>query len=152
MRHNIVETLVGAVVIIVAAAFVFYGYTLSEKQGTAGYELSAQFNRVDGLVVGSDVRLSGIKIGAVTAMTLDPETYSAIVSLVVNKDIALPDDSNAKITSEGLLGGNYISLSAGGSEDMLAAGDEIIFTQGAVDLLDLVGQALFSTGDDAKSE
>ena len=147
MKDNLVETLVGFGVIVVAAIFVFYGYSVTDSSRGDGYVVSAEFDRVDGLTIGSDVRMSGIKIGTVTALSLDAQSYAANVSMIIGSDINLPDDTSAKITSEGLLGGNYISLSAGGSEDMLSGGDEILYTQGSVDLIGLVSQALFSAGD-----
>ena len=147
MKDNLVETLVGFGVIVGAAIFVFYGYSVTDSSNSDGYMVSAEFDRVDGLTIGSDVRMSGIKVGTVTALSLDPQSYAANVSIIIGSDIDLPDDTSAKITSEGLLGGNYISLSAGGSEDMLSGGDEILYTQGSVDLIGLVSQALFSAGD-----
>ena len=147
MKDNLVETLVGFGVIVVAAIFIFYGYSATDSSSSDGYVISAEFDRVDGLTIGSDVRMSGIKVGTVTALSLDSQSYAANVSIIISSDIDLPDDTSAKITSEGLLGGNYISLSAGGSEDMLSGGDEILYTQGSVDLIGLVSQALFSAGD-----
>jgi len=144
MQSNIVETLVGAVVIAIAAGFLVYGFSLTDVRGGNGYHVSAAFDRVDGLSTGSDVRMSGIKVGTVTSQRLDPETYQAVVTLSLRPEIKLPTDSNAKITTEGLLGGNYVSITPGGSQDMLAEGDEIMFTQGSVDLIGLVGQAIFS--------
>ncbi|MDA8712828.1 outer membrane lipid asymmetry maintenance protein MlaD [Alphaproteobacteria bacterium] len=152
MKDNLVETLVGAAVLLVAALFVVYGYSVTEADGGDGYRLNAQFDRVDGLTIGSDVRMSGIKIGTVTGLNLDPQSYYANAEFVIGSDIELPDDTSAKITSEGLLGGNYVSLSPGGSEDMLAEDDEILYTQGSVDLIGLVSQALFSAGDEESAE
>ncbi len=152
MKDNLVETLVGAAVLVIAAMFVLYGYSVTESDSADGYNLSAQFDRVDGLTVGSDVRMSGIKIGTVTQLALDPQSYYANAEFVINGEIELPEDTSAKITSEGLLGGNYVSLSPGGSEDMLGAGDEILYTQGSVDLIGLVSQALFSAGDEESAE
>ena len=152
MKDNLVETLVGAAVLIVAAMFVVYGYSVTEADSGDGYRLNAQFDRVDGLTIGSDVRMSGIKIGTVTGLKLDPQSYYANAEFSIGGDIELPDDTSAKITSEGLLGGNYVSLSPGGSEDMLSEGDEILFTQGSVDLIGLVSQALFSAGDEESAE
>lgn len=152
MKDNLVETLVGAAVLAVAAMFVIYGYSVTETDSSGGYRLSAQFDRVDGLTIGSDVRMSGIKIGTVTSLDLDPQSYYANAEFVIGAGIELPDDTSAKITSEGLLGGNYVSLSPGGSEDMLGADDEILYTQGSVDLIGLVSQALFSAGDEESGE
>ncbi len=147
MKDNLVETLVGFGVIVIAAIFVIYGYSVTDGASGDGYVVSAEFDRVDGLTIGGDVRMSGIKIGTVTDLALDTQSYAAKVSMIIGSEIDLPDDTSAKITSEWLLGGNYISLSAGGSEDMLSDGDEILYTQGSVDLIGLVSQALFSAGD-----
>lgn len=147
MKDSLVETLAGFIVLVGATAFIIYGYSVVETDRTDGMRLLAKFDRVDGLAIGSDVRLSGIKIGTVAALRLDPQSYEAEVSMLVDASVALPDDSSAKITSEGLLGGNYIALSPGGGLDMLGEGDEILYTQGAVDLIGLVGRALFDTGN-----
>lgn len=149
MRQNLVETLIGAVVLLVAIGFVAYGYALSGGgRGGDMYEVAAQFPRVNGVGIGSDVRLAGIKIGAVRSLELNPETYQARLTLLIRNEVRLPDDSSIKITSDGLLGDAYLSIAPGGSPDYLAAGDEIAFTQGAVDLIGLVGQALFQNARD----
>ena len=147
LKDNLVETLVGAIVVLLAGLFVAYGYSVTETGSSDGYEVSAQFNRVDGLTIGSDVRMSGIKVGAVVSLDLDPQSFYANVVFLINNGVTFPDDTSAKITSEGLVGGNYVSLSPGGSEDVLEAGGEILYTQGSVDLIELVSQALFSAGD-----
>lgn len=144
MGGNAVETLIGAVVLVVAGAFLFFAYNNAGVGTEAGYELKAQFDRVDGLNVGSDVRLSGIKVGAVTRTALDPKTFRAEVTFTVHEDVRLPDDSAAKIASQGLLGGNYLQLDPGGSETDLQPGGSLRYTQGAVDLMGLIGQAVFS--------
>lgn len=152
MQSNLVETLIGALVVVIAGVFLFYGYSTSGMRATSGYRVKAEFDRIDGLANGSDVRLSGIKVGTVVSQAIDPESYQAVVMLSLVPDVNIPDDSSAKITSEGLLGSNYIALTPGGSMDFLKDGGEIQFTQGSVDLMGLVGQALFSTGgakDDA---
>ncbi|MDX5367647.1 MAG: outer membrane lipid asymmetry maintenance protein MlaD [Alphaproteobacteria bacterium] len=147
MQSNLVETLIGTLVVAVAAVFLFYGYSSSGMRSSSGYQVNAAFSAVDGLANGADVRMSGIKIGTVVRQSLDPDTYQAVVTLDIASDVKLPDDSSAKITSEGLLGGSYISVTPGGSEDMLAGGGEIMFTQGSVDLMSLIGQAVFSATD-----
>lgn len=146
MNGNLVETLIGAVVLLVAGFFLAFAYTSGGVGGSrlSGYELQARFNRADGLVVGGDVRLSGIKIGTVTKQALDPKTFDAIVSFTVDSRYELPEDSAVKIASEGLLGGNFISVEPGGSTTALKPGAEIKYTQGSVNLMDLIGQAIFS--------
>jgi phospholipid/cholesterol/gamma-HCH transport system substrate-binding protein len=145
MQSNFVETLIGAIVVVVAGVFLFYGYTNSGMRSASGYHVKAEFDRVDGLASGSDVRLSGIKVGTVVGQSIDPDNYKAVVTLNLTPDVKIPDDSSAKITSEGLLGSNYIALTPGGSEDFLTEGGEISFTQGSIDLMSLIGQAVFST-------
>lgn len=152
MQSNLVETLIGAIVVVIASAFLYYGYSTSGMRSAAGYHVKAEFDRVDGLANGSDVRLSGIKIGTVVNQRIDQQNYQAVVTMSLAPDVKIPDDSSAKITSEGLLGSNYISLTPGGSTDYLKEGGEIEFTQGSVDLMGLIGQALFSTGSSKGSK
>jgi phospholipid/cholesterol/gamma-HCH transport system substrate-binding protein len=142
-----VETLIGAVVIAVAGLFVAYAYNTAEVGAVDGYVVHAEFNRVDGLEVGSDVRMSGIKVGTVLSQKLDPTTYMAHVTMSIDPSIELPDDSSIKISMEGLLGGNYLSLEPGGSDKLLASDGVIRYTQGSVDLIGLVSQAIFSAGE-----
>lgn len=144
MGGNLVETLIGAAVLVVAGIFLAFGYSTSSIGSDGGFMLIAKFDRVDGLTTGSDVRMSGIKVGTVIAQRLDQETYQAVIEMDIKQGIPLPDDSSAKITSEGLLGATYLSLDAGGSEDFLENGGEIRFTQGSIDLMSLIGQAIFS--------
>ena len=149
MGNNIVETLIGAVVLVIAVFFVIFAYTSTGVGPTTGYELSARFTRVDGLSVGSDVRMSGIKVGTVVEQSLDRETFDALVIFNVKDDVKVPDDTAVKITSDGLLGDSYVSLEPGGSDTFLAAGEELTITQGAVNLMDLIAQAVFGS---AKSD
>lgn len=144
MGGNLVETLIGAAVLVVAGIFLAFGYSTSSIGSDGGFMLVAKFDRVDGLTTGSDVRMSGIKVGTVIAQRLDQETYQAVIEMDIKQGLPLPDDSSAKITSEGLLGATYLSLDAGGSEDFLENGSEIRFTQGSIDLMSLIGQAIFS--------
>lgn len=152
MGGNLVETLIGAAVLAVAGIFLAFGYSASSISSDGGIKLVAKFNRVDGLTLGSDVRMSGIKVGTVINQRLDPASYQAIVELDLNPDVKLPDDSSAKITTQGLLGATYLSIEAGGSEDYLQNGGEIRFTQGAVDLMNLMGQAIYSSTGSAEEK
>jgi phospholipid/cholesterol/gamma-HCH transport system substrate-binding protein len=146
MGERLVETLIGAIVLIVAAAFFYYAYTRSNVHTVSGYMLNARFGSVGSLAVGSDVRVSGIKVGTVTHEDLDPQTYLATVQMSIDPKIQVPDDSAVRIAQDGLLGGNYLVIEPGGSDDMLRPGGTIAHSQGAVDLLSLVGQAIFSAG------
>ena len=144
MKANAIETLTGAIVIAVAVVFFIFAYQIAEVgAASGGYQVDARFSSASGLVTGADVRLSGIKVGSVVNQRLDTETFEAIVTLSVSPDVKLPNDTSAQIAAEGLLGGSYVSLQPGGAEETLAAGDTIEYTQGAVDLMSLIGQAVF---------
>jgi phospholipid/cholesterol/gamma-HCH transport system substrate-binding protein len=149
---NLVETLIGAVVLVIAGFFLYFSYDKADIGAVEGYTLMAKFDKVDGVKVGSDIMLAGIKVGTVMEQTLDAKEYLAVLKLSLSSNVKLPDDSAIKIASDGLLGGKYLSIDPGGSEDYLAAGEEIRFTQGAVDLTELIGKAIYSTGggDDKK--
>ena len=146
MARNLLETLLGAIVLIVAIVFLVFAYSSSQLRETDGYELLARFDRIDGLQLGSDVRISGIKVGSVIEEKLDPQSYRAEVRFTVRDGVELPSDSSAAIVSDGLLGGKYLALVPGGDVEMLGPGDEVTLTQSAINLEDLVGQFIFSQG------
>lgn len=144
MSRSVVETILGAVVLFVAIAFVAYAYTASDVADPGGYHLEATFDRIDGVTVGTDVRISGIKVGEVVASRLDPQTFRAHLVISVDSAIELPSDSSARIMSESLLGGRYIDLQPGAELDVLPDGGQISFTQSAINLEDLIGRFVFS--------
>jgi phospholipid/cholesterol/gamma-HCH transport system substrate-binding protein len=113
----------------------------------SGYDVVAKFNRADGVNIGTDVRLSGIKVGTVQKLALDPKSYNAVLTLALENYVKLPDDSSVRITSEGLLGNQYLSIEPGSSMQTIKAGGEIENTQGSIDIIGLLGKAVFSTGD-----
>ncbi|MGI9415577.1 MAG: outer membrane lipid asymmetry maintenance protein MlaD [Hyphomicrobiales bacterium] len=152
MKGNVIETVIGAVVIAIAVGFFTFVYKTADiRAGTGGYTLKANFESVDGITTGSDVRVSGIKVGSVVEQRLDTETFEAAVVFAIDRDVKLPADSSAKVTSEGLLGDKYIAIDPGGDEEMLADGGTIEHTQGALDLFGMISQFLF-TGDDKKQD
>ncbi len=154
MRRNVIETVLGAVVLLVAALFVIFAYSNASLRTVSGYTLVAKFDRVDGLNTGSDVKMSGIKVGTITGQDLDPKSYLAVVHLSVDPRIKLPADSAAEVVSDGLLGGKYLSLVPGADTKLLEAGSEIKFTQSPINLESLIGQLLFSnqkSGDGDKA-
>lgn len=149
--ENMTEVAVGGAVLAIAAAFVIYAGQVSGFSGAAPeYKLHASFRSADGIDVGTDVRLAGVKVGRVTDMQLDSETYRARAVFTVREDIEVPDDSALAISSEGLLGGNFVEIMPGGSPFYFAAGDEIEFTQGSVSLIALLTK--FVAGDDNGGE
>jgi phospholipid/cholesterol/gamma-HCH transport system substrate-binding protein len=145
-NNNTVETLIGAIVVGVAAVFLYFAYTSTGSGSVSGYEVKATFSSADGIAPGTDVRLHGIKIGTVTTLSLDPKTYYAIVHMNIANEYHVPDDSSVKITSSGLLGSSYLAIQPGGSLTMLANGGELTNTQGAVDLMGLIGRAVMGGG------
>lgn len=142
MQNSLLETLIGAVVIAVAGVFLVFALRVANTGTVAGYELNARFDRVDGLDIGSDVRMGGIKIGSVVRQSLDPVTYRAVVTFTVQPDIKVPADTSATIESESLLGGRYLSLVPGGDDRMLNPGQEVRYTQASISLEQLLGKFL----------
>lgn len=145
MANSAAETVIGAVVIAAALGFALYATrTSGHALGSDSYVLSARFRDANGIAVGTDVRIAGIKVGSVTGLDLDPTSFQAKATFSVREDLKVPDDSDVKIASEGLLGGNYLEISPGASDTALSAGEEITNTQGAIDLLNLLMR--FGTG------
>jgi len=144
MTGNVIETVMGAVVLVVAALFLFFAYSTSQVRAVQGYQVNAQFERIDGIRDGGDVRIAGVKVGSIVSATLDPKTFLADVRISIDPAYKLPDDTVAEIVSSGLLGDRYLALVPGGSEQMIPAGGRIKFTQAPVSLENLIGQMIFS--------
>ena len=151
MNRGVIETLMGALVLVVAGVFLFYAYSSSEIGKGGGYEVIARFTTVGGLKPGSDVRMSGIKVGTVSYQRLDPDSYLAEVTLSIDEAIQLPIDSSAAIASEGLLGGNFVDVVPGADEQMLKPGERIELTQDAVDFIQLLSRFMFQAGTSSNS-
>jgi phospholipid/cholesterol/gamma-HCH transport system substrate-binding protein len=145
MKRNAVETVLGAVVLVVASLFLFFAYTTSEVRAVSGYELNAKFDRIEGLRVGGDVRISGIKVGTILSEKLDPKTFLAELRLSIDPSIKLPVDSIAAVTSSGLLGDKYLSVEPGNDDEMIKPGGAITHTQSSMSLENLIGQYIFSS-------
>lgn len=139
------ETIVGAAVIALAVSFFLYASKTAGVGGsvTRGYKVIAEFDNAEGINVGTDVRLAGIKIGTVTSQSLNAENYMARLELTLDPKVSLSDDTAAKVTSEGLLGSKFIAMEPGGSETKLAEGSMMTLTQGAVDIWSLISSAMF---------
>jgi phospholipid/cholesterol/gamma-HCH transport system substrate-binding protein len=153
MKSSTFETIIGAAVIAVAVGFFSFAYKTSGMGGavSGGYKVSAEFDNIDGVAVGSDVRVAGIKVGSVISQSLNPTSYQARIDMLIQSQFKLSDDTSAKITSEGLLGSKFVSLEPGGSEGLLAEGGVISYTQGAVDIWSMISQAMFSKKSTAET-
>jgi phospholipid/cholesterol/gamma-HCH transport system substrate-binding protein len=152
MKTNLLEVGMGAVVLIVCAFFGVFIYSTSQWQTPKGYEVIAKFDRIDGLMRGGEVRLSGVKVGSIKDIHLDPQTYMAVVHMHLASHVVLPSDTSAEIVSDGLLGGKVMALIPGGEEEMIPAGGEIKFTQAAVSLEHLIGQFIFNSQEKKEEE
>lgn len=144
-KHNMVETLVGMVIITIACCFFYFAYTTNNVASgiDSGYNIIAKFDRADGLNPGSDVKIGGVKIGKVLDLSLDLKSYHAVAKLQVKKDIWLPVDSTAEIIGNGLLGEKYISIIPGSESDHIANNGMIEFTQSSISLESLIGKFIF---------
>jgi phospholipid/cholesterol/gamma-HCH transport system substrate-binding protein len=151
MQRNAIEPILGALVLVAAFAFLVFAYNKAGQRSFSGYPLTARFSSIDGLETGGDVRIGGVKIGQVTDISIDPESYLAMVKFSVDPQIKLPADSVASIATEGLLGGKYVGLEPGISDTMLKPGALITHTEASVSLEALLGKFMFSSGGDSKS-
>ena len=147
ISRNIAETLVGALVLGIAIVFAVLLWRFSDVGFGAGqYTVNAKFRSAEGITVGTDVRLAGVKIGSVSNLSLDPKTFQAIARLSIKPEYQMPEDSAAIISSEGLLGGNFVEILPGGSYELMVDGSEFSETQGAISFISLLMK--FVTGKD----
>ncbi|MBU2982110.1 outer membrane lipid asymmetry maintenance protein MlaD [Lentibacter algarum] len=139
MSENTTEVLVGGAVLAAAIGFVLYtGQAAGFAMQSGGYPLSASFRSLEGVSVGTDVRLAGVKVGTVSDVSLNQETFRADTVLSLQSGIQVPDDSAVVVSQEGLLGGNFVEIVPGGSPFFYAEGDEVLDTQGSVSLISLL--------------
>ena len=139
MRGVWAEFIIGTSVLIVAISFAVVGFQRGGwGNANKSYMLNASFRSIEGVTVGTDVRLAGVKVGKVSGISLNSESFRADVEISVDLGVELPDDSAILIASEGLLGGNFVELQPGGSPFNFIAGDMIMDTQGSVSLLNLL--------------
>jgi len=144
MSRNAVETVMGAVVLVVAAVFLFFAYTTSQVRAVGGgYPLTANFTRVEGLRDGGDVRISGIRVGSIISQSLDPQSFEAIVKMEIDASIKLPSDSVATIASSGLLGDKFLSIVPGNEDEFIKPGGRISHTTPPISLESLIGQYIY---------
>ncbi len=149
MNRSMIETVMGAVVLLVAVGAVVLAFQSGIGRTGTGYEVTAEFDNASGLVPGAEVRMSGVKVGSVRGQRLDPDTYFAVVTLDISESIRLPSDTSARIIADGLLGANFVALEPGGDEEMIAPGGQINFTQGSVNVVAVLGRFIVSAAESA---
>lgn len=152
MGKTLIETVLGAVVLVVAGIFVWFAYTSTSVRAVRGYEVTARFRSAAGLTTGNDVKMAGIKVGTVLDMRIDPATFEAIVTLALDPKIKLPRDSSARISSEGLLGSNFVSVDPGGDDKIIANGGQITETQSPIDIVQLLNKIVNGAVENARRE
>lgn len=152
MKRSIAETILGAVVLIAAGLFLAYSIKTADIGTTEGYSISADFSSVGGLKPGDVVQISGVKVGTVSSVELMPDTYLARVHMSIREGHELPVDTAALISSESLLGGQYLALEPGAEDDMIPSGGNIQYTQAPQNLEQLLGQFIFSMQNDKDKE
>jgi phospholipid/cholesterol/gamma-HCH transport system substrate-binding protein len=152
MGKNLVETIMGGFVLVVAGIFLAFAYLSANLSPAGGYPVKAAFSSVDGLTVGSDVRIGGVKIGIVTRATVDSKDYRALLTMNLEPDVKLPVDSKAVIASAGLLGGRYVKIEPGHAAQLIKAGGTITHTEGAVVLEELLGKIIFLATDQGQDQ
>ena len=143
MKRNAVETLLGAVVLLVASIFVYFAYNTAQVKIISGYHIEARFFKIGGLSTGSDVRVNGIKVGTVTNAFLDTKTFDAVIQMSIMPEVKLPTDTIASIGSEGILGGTYVRITPGSNENIITNKGSISQTKDFRSLEDQVGEILF---------
>lgn len=152
MKQNVIETVLGAIVLLVALFFLIFAYNTADLNKVDGYTIYANFSNIDGIKAGNDIRISGVKVGSIDSITLDEDTYRARIKMLIDDSVKLPYDTVAIISSEGLLGGKYLGLEPGGDEEFLDNGDEIEYTQSTPSLEKLIGQVIYSISDNKEEE
>lgn len=151
MKRSTVETLLGAVVLLVAGIFFLYSYEMGDVATPDGYNITADFSEIGGLKPGDSVQISGVKVGSVTDVELVADSYLARVYMSLDSAVELPTDTGALISSESLLGGRYLALEPGADEELLEDGGHVKYTQAPQNLEQLLGQFIFNASD-ANSE
>lgn len=148
MQRNVIETILGAIVLLIAGMFLLFAYTNSDLRPVEGYRVIAKFNAIDGLTVGNDVRIGGVKVGTVIEQRVDQQDYLAVVTMTIRPDIKLPKNTRVAISSDGLLGGKYVKLEPSSDGDLVPAGGELKSTVDVISLEELLGRVIFLVTDE----
>lgn len=150
MAYRSWEVALGGIVLVVAVLFAVFAVqsTGTRLTSAAGYELSGSFRSAEGVRPGTEVRIGGVRVGTVTRMALDPESFRATVTVLIEQNLNLPDDSTIQVASEGLLGGTFVEILPGGSPFNLEPGAMFQDTQSAVSLVQLMLRFVTGSGEE----
>jgi phospholipid/cholesterol/gamma-HCH transport system substrate-binding protein len=148
-QNSAAEVMIGLAVVVAAAVLLTFFYMSRGMGSGSGYDIKAQLPKVDGLGIGTDVRISGIKVGSISDLRLNPVNYLVTVTMKIDKGTQIPTDSSLQVTSSGILGGQYISIQPGGDDKLLASGGMIQNAQGSADLMSMIGH--FALGGNGSS-
>ena len=143
MKKNPGETILGFFVLIFTGLFLFFAASRVDIKRIEGYTITANFSKIGGLEVGSDVRISGIKVGSVMATRLNPQDYTADVELSIDQNVKLPIDTIAGIADVGMMGDKYVRLEPGKSQAILKDGDTMTQTHSYKSLEDNISEFIF---------
>lgn len=149
MKQLNIQLITGLFVLLALACFTYLAVNIGGARFSQqpGYTLHARFTSISGLQSGAIVEAAGVRIGTVTAIEFDPESYEAIVSMRIRQDVPVQEDAIAAVRTQGIIGEKYIKLVPGGFEELLGDGDEIFETESAVSLEELVSKYIFSGGE-----
>jgi phospholipid/cholesterol/gamma-HCH transport system substrate-binding protein len=147
MKKMTLEMIVGLFLLAGFASFSWLAIKMGDIKFFMqdSYPLTARFISISGLKEGAVVELAGVKVGKVSGISLDGEDYEAVVRMDINKAVQLQDDSIASIRTSGIIGDRFIKLTPGGSEIYLGPGDEIVETESAISLEELVSKYIFDS-------
>jgi phospholipid/cholesterol/gamma-HCH transport system substrate-binding protein len=143
MNHGFVETVVGILVVAVAATFLFVGYCTTSKKPVNAATYKASFESIEGVIASSDVKLGGVQIGVVSDISFDDE-FQVVVTMKLNKTVKFPKDSTAAISTSGLIGDKFIEIIPGGDCEYLKDGDTFAFTKSSTNLESFVNKIIAS--------
>lgn len=150
MKQTKLEFWVGLFVLVGLAAVAYLTVKLGGGSLLGGdvYQLEARFTNISGLNPGANVVLAGVPVGRVESIRLEPEEYTAIVTLSIGSEVRLPTDTMASVKTTGLIGDKYVALSPGAEEAYFKPGERITMTESAVDLESLIGKVAFGSLSD----
>lgn len=151
-REKLLETVIGFIILTIATVFVIYAQQRAGLREITGYTLMAKFDKADGIRPGTDVKVSGIKVGFVVSARIDPVSYLAVVEMRVDSNLPIPMDSSVSVSTNGLLGGKHLSITPGGDNEMLHHGDEIKYTQGSINLESILSKFMFSSSEETSKD